>query len=82
MEQDGILTGTSWAAMVGVAIGLLGGSLGARYLGGFLFGIEPLDIPTYAMVALVIGVTVILSAFPPALRAADLNPAVTLRKET
>jgi putative ABC transport system permease protein len=78
----GILTGTSLAAFVGVAIGLLGGSLGARYLGGFLFGIESLDIPTYSMVALVIGVTVILSALPPAHRAAGLNPAATLRKET
>ncbi|MCK5650713.1 MAG: FtsX-like permease family protein, partial [Gemmatimonadetes bacterium] len=77
----GILTGTSRAAIVGVAIGLLAGSLGARYLGGFLFGIEPLDIPTYTGVAVVIGVAVIVSALFPVLRAAGLNPAITLRKE-
>jgi predicted permease len=77
----GILVGTLRAAVVGVTIGLLGGSLGARYLGGFLFGVEPLDLPTYTGVALVIGFAVIVSALFPVLRAAGLNPAVTLRKE-
>jgi putative ABC transport system permease protein len=77
----GILTGTFCAAIAGVTLGLLGGGLGAKYLGGFLFGIEPLDVPTYTVVALVIGVTVITSAFFPALRVAGLNPAVSLRRE-
>lgn len=78
---QGVLAGTLRAVLIGVAIGLLGGSWGARYLAGYLFGVEPLDVPTYTGVGLVIGLAVIASAFFPVLRAAGLNPAITLRKE-
>jgi len=66
---------------IGLAIGTLGGALGARALGGFIVGVSPLDPLTIsATAALVVG-TVVLASALPALRAARIDPVRTLKIE-
>ncbi|HEX9638257.1 MAG TPA: hypothetical protein VGB99_12025, partial [Acidobacteriota bacterium] len=58
-----------------------GGLLLARAMTKLLYGVGPTDPLTYALVlALLTGVAV-LASFVPALRAARLDPARTLRQQ-
>jgi predicted permease len=69
-----------WAA-IGIAIGVTLAVALTRVIGGFLFGISPLDAPTFAgAVALLLVVTCIAS-YAPARRAAAVNPVDALRAE-
>jgi putative ABC transport system permease protein len=77
-----ILHASSRAALTGIALGLAGGWLGSRHLESMLFGIEPMDVPTYVVVALGIGTAVTMAAFVPARRASGIDPAETIREET
>ena len=66
-------------------IGLLAGLGGAfaltRFLESLLFGVTPLDATTFATVAGVLGVAALAASVAPALRAAQADPAVTLKGE-
>ena len=44
-----------------------------------LFGVQPLDFVTFAVVTMVLGLTAALSIAGPALRAARIDPAQALR---
>ena len=44
-----------------------------------LFGVQPLDFVTFALVTIVLGMTAALSIAGPAWRAARIDPAVALR---
>jgi ABC-type antimicrobial peptide transport system permease subunit len=46
-----------------------------------LFGVEPLDLPTFAVVTMVLGLTTAIAIAGPALRAARIDPAVALRSK-
>lgn len=64
---------------IGIAIGLLGAALTARFLGALLYGVSQGDPVTYAGVAaLLVGVAV-LACGVPALRAATADPLDALR---
>jgi putative ABC transport system permease protein len=65
----------------GAAAGLLLSAMFGRLLATMLFGVQPLDPPTFAAVAVVIVVTAIVSTLGPALRAVRVDPAVALRIE-
>ena len=66
---------------IGALIGLGGGLLLARAMTKLLYGVGPTDPLTYVLVlALLTGVAV-LASFVPALRAARLDPARTLRQQ-
>jgi putative ABC transport system permease protein len=68
-------------AGIGLAIGLAGAAVASRALVTMLFGVTRLDPVTYAaVVALLLGVSAAATWFP-ALRAARVNPSVTLRSE-
>jgi len=67
-------------ALAGVTLGLgaalaLGPAIRAQ-----LFGVEPVDLPTFAGVLAVLLVSAGLASFFPARRAAGLDPAATLRR--
>ena len=68
-----------------VAIGGAAGILGAFALGGLikalLFGVEPLDPPTYLLALLALGSAALTACAIPAARATHVDPLVALRDE-
>jgi putative ABC transport system permease protein len=64
---------------VGAAIGLVLAAVSGRLLASMLYGVEPLDLATFALVTIVLGLTTAISIAGPALRAAKIDPAVALR---
>jgi ABC-type antimicrobial peptide transport system permease subunit len=70
---------------VQVAIGLLAGIGGAvllsRYLEGLLFGVTPLDAPTFAAAAVTFALVALAAAYAPARRATQVDPVIALRAE-
>jgi putative ABC transport system permease protein len=68
-------------AAIGVALGLIGAAAGARSIESMLFGIKPLDPPTFAAVAVGFAMVAALASYLPARHATKVDPAVTLRDE-
>ena len=68
-------------ALAGVLIGLVCGVALTRVVSGLLFGVSATDPGTFAGVALLITASALLACLPPALRAAKVDPVVTLRAE-
>ncbi len=71
--------GTLTAA--GLAIGLLLAASLSRYLTGMIFGLTPLDAPTYVATAAVFALVAMAASYVPARRAARVDPMVALRAE-
>jgi ABC-type antimicrobial peptide transport system permease subunit len=68
-------------AGIGVAIGL-GAALGlTQLMKSLLFGISPMDPPTYAVVPVVLMAAAALAGYLPARRAASVDPTEALRAE-
>ena len=65
---------------LGLAIGLVGAFLATRYLTNQLFGVAPVDPPTFLAVCLVLTVTGMIACFIPARRAMRTDPATALRQ--
>ena len=63
----------------GVIIGLALSAAFGRLLTTMLFGVQPLDLTTFALVTVVLALTAALSIAGPAWRAARIDPAVALR---
>lgn len=68
-------------AGVGVAFGLLGAFGLTRLMTSLLYGVDAIDLPTFGIVALTLGMVAMLASWLPAHRAATLDPADTLRQE-
>jgi putative ABC transport system permease protein len=66
---------------IGAAIGLVASAMLGRVIVSMLFGVQPLDLPTFALVTIVLSVTTALAITGPALRAARIDPAVALRSK-
>jgi len=65
----------------GLLLGIAGAAAGTRAVSALLFGVSRLDAATYlSVVALLAGVAVLAAALP-AMRAARIDPATTLRSE-
>jgi len=64
----------------GVAVGMVGAVIGARWIRSLLFGIEPLDPLTLAGVTVTLLIIAFISAAIPAARAAHIDPAIALRR--
>jgi ABC-type antimicrobial peptide transport system permease subunit len=68
-------------ALAGVSAGIVGAVAVTRLLETLLFGTEPTDPLTYAAAALLFMAVAAMASSVPALRAATIDPAITLRAE-
>jgi len=68
-------------AAVGVAVGFAGAVAASRALMTLLFAVSPLDPATYAEVIALLLAVAAVACLVPALRAASIDPAITLRAE-
>jgi putative ABC transport system permease protein len=66
---------------IGVAAGLLTGAYVTRFVEGELYGVEPLDVPTFVIAAAAMLVSAAVAAYVPARRAIAADPMVSLRYE-
>jgi predicted permease len=66
---------------IGVVLGIAGAAALTRYLEGMLYGLDPLDVATFAAVATAFAAVALLAAYLPARRATAVNPIVALRHE-
>lgn len=74
-----VARGTALAAG-GIAIGLAAAALLTRGLETLLYGVTPLDTPTYAATSLLLLGVAALAAWLPARRASRIDPIVVLRE--
>jgi putative ABC transport system permease protein len=68
-------------SVIGVVIGLAGAAAVTRYLTTMLFGVKPIDVFTFSLVALGLVVVALVAALIPAKRATKVDPLVALRYE-
>jgi predicted permease len=66
---------------IGLLIGLTLSAVLTRFLRGQLLGVTPVDLPTYAAVALLLVVIAALACLLPAVHAAQVEPVVALHHE-
>jgi predicted lysophospholipase L1 biosynthesis ABC-type transport system permease subunit len=66
---------------IGLVLGVAGAFFAARVIRGLLFGVAPHDPVTFVGVAVVMGVIGIVACWIPALRAARVDPAITMRAQ-
>jgi putative ABC transport system permease protein len=75
MRQALVVAGT------GALIGVVAAALATQLLRNLLFGIRPLDTPSFSAAILILLSMAVLASLHPARRAAHLNPVVALRAE-
>jgi ABC-type antimicrobial peptide transport system permease subunit len=66
---------------IGTALGLVAAFATTRYIQTLLFGVDPVDLTTFAAVSVVLAVTAAVACFVPARRAMRVDPAVALRAQ-
>ena len=76
-----IVRGGLGLAIVGVAIGTAAAAALAPALESLLFGVKPLDAPTFASVAVLLLAVAALATYIPARRATQVDPMTALRNE-
>ncbi len=76
-----ILAGGMKLVLAGVVVGVVGALAFTRVLSSLLYGLKPTDLPTYLMVALLLGAVALLACYIPARRATKIGPMVALRYE-
>lgn len=72
--------GMAYAA-VGIAVGTVAALFLSQALSGFLFGVEPRDPATFAVVVVILFAIAAAASAVPALRASRVNPLEALRSE-
>jgi putative ABC transport system permease protein len=65
----------------GVLLGLAGAAISTRLIAAWLYGVTPLDIPTFAWSAAGMLLIAALASYLPARRATRIDPLVALRAE-
>jgi predicted permease len=75
LKEGGVLL------VCGVALGIVGAAMVAHVIRGLLFGVTPSDPRTFAIVTLLMTAIVLAECWIPALRAARIDPAITMRSE-
>jgi ABC-type antimicrobial peptide transport system permease subunit len=73
LREGGVLV------IAGLVLGLTGAFFAARVIQGLLFGVTPSDPATLLAVAGVMAVIGVVSCWIPAIRAARIDPAITMR---
>jgi putative ABC transport system permease protein len=67
--------------LIGLVLGLAGAAASTRLLESWLYGVKPLDAPTFVWSAAGMLAIATLASYLPARRAARVDPLVTLRAE-
>jgi putative ABC transport system permease protein len=65
----------------GLGVGLILALVSTRALSGLLFGVTAVDVETFAVVTLLLGLVALLATWLPARRASRVDPIVALRCE-
>ena len=65
--------------VIGLALGVAGAFFVAGVMRGLLFGVAPHDPLTFAGVAVLMAAIGVVACWTPALRAARIDPAITMR---
>ena len=65
----------------GAIIGTLGALGATRYIASLLYGVRPVDPPTFVVVAVLLGLVALAACYIPARRASRVDPMVALRYE-
>jgi ABC-type antimicrobial peptide transport system permease subunit len=68
-------------AAFGVALGVAAAVASSRLVVSLLYGIRPLDAPTFVAVPLVLFTVAVMASLVPARRATRVDPMVALRAE-
>ncbi len=68
-------------ALIGLALGAFGSVLLTRLMGTLLYDVEPLDVPTFLAVGLMLMAVALAAAFVPARRATKTAPVEVLRAD-
>jgi predicted permease len=68
-------------ALIGIVLGTAGAIGVSRYLEGMLYGVRPVDAPTYAVIAIAFTAVALAASYVPARRATRVDPVVALRCE-
>ncbi|HEY2164902.1 MAG TPA: ABC transporter permease [Gemmatimonadaceae bacterium] len=76
-----VLRRTALLSIVGVALGLAAATGVTRVLTKFLFGVEPTDPLTFAIVTAALVATAFVAALVPARRASRIDPLIAIRHE-
>jgi putative ABC transport system permease protein len=66
--------------VIGAAAGLVLAAAMSRLINSVLFGVQPLDAPTFAIVIVVLSITAVLAIAGPAWWASRIDPARALRQ--
>jgi predicted permease len=74
-----VISGARRALTLGLGGGLLLASVAAPILGRFLYGLSPFDPVAYAGISAILVASALVATWVPARRAAQIDPAVTLR---
>jgi putative ABC transport system permease protein len=76
-----VLAGGFKLVAIGVAAGLAAAFLTTRYLGALVFGVSPVDPPTFAAAAALLTLVALIAHWIPVRRALRIDPASALRAE-
>ena len=68
-------------AMIGAVVGLVLAAGATRFVQSFLFGVDPLDPITFAVIPVLLVLVALIASFIPARRATRADPLETLRQE-
>ncbi len=66
---------------VGLVLGLAVAALAGRWISGLLYGVEPMDVATFAATLAVLGAVAAIALLIPARRASGVDPVIVLRFE-
>jgi ABC-type antimicrobial peptide transport system permease subunit len=75
LKQGLLLAGT------GVVLGLVAAFGLSRLMEALLFGVDPVDLPTFATMAVSLTAVALLASYVPAHRASRTDPVVAIRAE-